>query len=476
MTARMNRTRNWVARGLGFGTICGFIAAVVTLNPNAPTAAGQPPIPPLPQAIPSAISPQGVVPVIPSPSATFGQSQPIAPTPLPAPQMPAIPNIPLTPAMVRIDVNEIVEPIAEVHRLSGRFLHATSERVMYLDTELNRVGLPAIVSHSLKKPIPPLAVDEQFRTPVPAGDAQWCLDHVVVAGIREVVAVDIDGKVEWRFTLPGKPDARESLLGVIGNDGPKVLIASQFNDPDNKQEKPFGRVFGFDRITGRLIDCTTFAGGFHDVPLVDLSTKELFAFHGPELVCFDLISGQKMWSRPAPRDGIRTKVSGYPGGVLLAEHNLGSVTAQGWRILRHEINAAVPAAVRDGIVYAVGQMPGISFCVQAVESRVASPIWSRAMPSAINMMPVVTESSVYVVAGKVLYRLDRATGSICWKKTLPLNEGEEITEFKQHGNELWLSGFGVYVRVRNQSDPIPEAKPSFVPRPELPIPPPSAIP
>ncbi|MBA4064634.1 MAG: hypothetical protein C0501_13155, partial [Isosphaera sp.] len=161
-----------------------------------------------------------------------------------------------------------------VHRFPGRFIHATALSVTFVGAEPD--DTPVLVSRALVRS-PFLGDLDVFRTPVPAGEAKWCVDHVVVTGSREAVAVGPDGKVGWRFSLPGKPDPREGLVGVLGTDGPRVLIASQFTPAaDDKDEKPVGRVFWFDRATGRMTQCVAFPGGFGTArPLADVPGKKL---------------------------------------------------------------------------------------------------------------------------------------------------------------------------------------------------------
>ena len=51
--------------------------------------------------------------------------------------------------------------------------------------------------------------------------------------------------------------------------------------------------------------------------------------------------------------------------------------------------------------------------------------------------------SVYFVAGNVLYRVNAATGAICWKHTLALRPDDAITDLAFVGGEIRASGPGV---------------------------------
>ena len=79
------------------------------------------------------------------------------------------------------------------------------------------------------------------------------------------------------------------------------------------------------------------------------------------------------------------------------------------------------------------------------------------MPAAVTVKPIVTNGSVYVVAGHTLYRLDRITGTVCWKKRISLKE--EITNIQLNEDQLWLSGNGFLVRVQNGTEPKEDPKP-----------------
>jgi outer membrane protein assembly factor BamB len=393
----------------------------------------------------------------------------------------APPVVPTAPPPVADDPIDVVEPVVSVHRFPGRFLHATADRVTFLGTDPN--GSAVVVGRRLNHPRPPLVdEDDGFRTPVPAGEAMWCADHVVVTGAREAFAVGPDGKVEWVFTLPGRPDEREALVGVLGVDGAKVLIASQFTPAaDDKDEKPVGRVFWFDRTTGRMTDCVTFPGGFGAAaPLLDLQAKNLYAVLGGSLssvhggaLCYDLGTGQKRWSQRSPRGPV-----GHPaassGGVLFSTDRLEFATAER-REMVADSTLTAPAAVRDGLVYA--GLKGAAAPRLAALNPGASQqhVWSRNLPAEVATTPVVSGASVYAVAGKVLYRLDRKTGATCWKKTLPLNDGEAVDGFTRSGDELWVSGKGFLVKVRNEPEPTkPPADAD--PKPVVPFAPPSVAP
>jgi len=77
---------------------------------------------------------------------------------------------------------------------------------------------------------------------------------------------------------------------------------------------------------------------------------------------------------------------------------------------------------------------------------------------------------VYFVAGDVVYRVDAATGAICWKQTL--NVGGGLTDLAFVDGVLRVSGPNVLVRVMEREPPV-EPKP---PAPAAPKPDPMTAP
>jgi outer membrane protein assembly factor BamB len=386
------------------------------------------------------------------------------------------------PAVVAV-ASEIVEPVSEIYRFPGRFIHATKDKVFYLDRESNREGWWTLVSQCLAS-----STKEQIRVSIPAGDVQWCVDHFIVAGVREVVAVSLEGKVEWRFTLPGKPDSRESLLGIVGNDLGKVFIASQFNENPEKRGQSYCRVFAFGTESGRLIDCVTFAVNIpnSERPLIDLETKEFFSVKADEVICFDLATGREKWNRKNLNSDVpgkngntndnRVSLSSiYHGSVIHHDKRFtwllnqstqrplistGSTPAPSQSFIA-AASATAPFATYEGIIYApVHHADGSGSSLSTLPLSLQHPAWKTAIPEEITVKPVVTKGSVYVVAGHTLYRIDRGTGTVCWKKRYPIKE--QITEIQLNGTELWLSGQGFLVRVQNEKDSA-EVEPKAIP-------------
>lgn len=186
--------------------------------------------------------------------------------------------------------------------------------------------------------------------------------------------------------------------------------------------------------------------------------------------CSSLATGQPKWSHPSP-GGTLDRPAVHPDGVVLSGAHLASVTAPGRSEVFPSVKLTAPAGVRGHTAYAGLRGSNGANMLVGRQLGLGQQLWVRDLPAEVAATPVATARAVYVVASRVLYRLDPKTAATCWKKTLPLGEGEVVDELTQSGDELWVSGAGFVARVRNET---PLAKDDLgAPPAELTPPPPA---
>jgi outer membrane protein assembly factor BamB len=286
--------------------------------------------------------------------------------------------------------------------------------------------------------------------------------QVFVLAPRELVVVNDSGQIDWRFPLPGKPDDRDRFVGVPVVHGPRVVVASQFGsvEPRPGPSDAVGRLFTFDAATGRLLECVTVAGGFSHAPSIDYVTRKLCALRTNWVVCWDLDTGREHWTGPASRTRPPAAIG---GGVLLPCVGAGvSFFRDGRQVWFSDGAPTAAPAAAGGVAYiAALTLGGRSLVMKAVDLDTGRTRWSTTLPQPVKVEPAITGGSVYCLTEASLYRLDRTTGAIGWRLTLPLENGETVTELLHQDNELRVTGPGFVLRVRNRPTP-PAVPPKLV--------------
>lgn len=458
----MTRGRRLTLAGVG------LLFALAVSGAEPPKTGGLPLLPrtdnappPLPN-IPSPI--HGVTP-LPIPA-----DLPRSAAPLPPPDFPKL-LVPLAPAKPPEPEPQITEPVATVHRFKGKYLGGDGFRALvYVETG---DGKAEVQSRPLADAIPPAdakAKDDVKRIEVPAGEATYHAGRVFLTTTRELLVIDGECHTDWRFTLPGKADNGEKLLGVAGFYSGCVVVASQHEDnPGNGPNvKRTGRTLTFDIATGRQVGFATIKDGFDPNAKMSLDAPNgvLFAVGDSRYTVYQLASGAERWTAPiAPRaknvtasNGIVFATAdwcvGMPGRgangfETLADYATGTAPARFVATANGTGRAFVPLQNTDG------QNALAHYKVRAGGSTVE---WWARVPNEITTLPMVRGQSVYfltcsAVGSATVYRVNAVDGAICWKHTLAMNVGETLTDLAFVGNELRASGPGVLVRVAERAAP-----------------------
>jgi outer membrane protein assembly factor BamB len=311
------------------------------------------------------------------------------------------------------------------------------------------------------------AKNDVKRIEVPAGKVAQYDWRVFIAAPRELIAVGADCTVEWRFTLPGKADNGEVLLDVAGFHDGKVVLVSEQTARVPKQE-PMGRIYTFDIASGRLITFTTVPGGFDAAArlTVDGANNALVSVSAAQVRVYGLTPDARVWTAPLLAPPV-VHATVADGAVCVT-------TAQGvdfadgpnfQAFVREAVGTAPPAlhinkAQNVARIFAPVKTTAGQFLLSAVGRHPSGQAWSVPVPKAITIAPVLRGTSVYFLAGQVLYRVNATTGAICWKYTLPLKPDDALTELALVGGELRASGPGLLVRIAERPEPQPDPPPS----------------
>jgi len=368
---------------------------------------------------------------------------------------------------------EITEPVATVHRFTGTYLGGNDRRLLvYAETGDGRAE---VQSHPVARSIPKADADSEndmTRIVVPAGRVARHDRFAFVIAARELVAIGSNGEIEWRFALPGKTDNGESLLDVAGFHDGKVFVTSQQTVRASK-EGALGRVYALEIGTGRLSAFTIITGGFDaDARLtLDGPNGTLFSLGKARLMAYGLAPNSGCWEGKVTRPishalGTHMTVCATtPKGLSIepcvsADSHAFPVRASLSPMFIEGLAGTAPVAMRfddtrhQARIYAPAKSGG-HFALAAIDSWNPTPAWRVRVPKAITVAPVLHESSVYFLAGNVLYRINAGTGVVCWKHTIPLTPNEALTDLAFVRGELRASGPGVFVRVVERPEPGP---------------------
>jgi hypothetical protein len=364
---------------------------------------------------------------------------------------------------------EILEPVAMVHRLAGKYLGGDGRRALvYVETGN---GKAEVQSRPLASAIPQAdakAKDDVKRIELPAGKAAGFEGRAFLVTPREFLVIDADCRIDWRFSLPGKPDSGEELVGVAAFYDGKVLLASrQGPQPGDKGEPLPGRFYTLEIATGRQVGFATVPGGF--------GPETQFAFNAPAKVLYSLSNRNilaygfddlhQLWKAELAAP-VAFPAAGTSGLIATLPTGVGVIHEGGFARFLPDAAGTAPAAEvfaknREHVFIPARSKAG-EYSLSAFESTgVPHPAlkWELPLKQPITTRPVLRGTSVYFVAGGVLHRVNAATGAVCWKQTLALRPGEELTELVFVGDELRASGPGVLVRVADRGEP-PAPKPA----------------
>lgn len=391
--------------------------------------------------------PPSVIPVVPS-------APPLPPTISPIPNVEVAPPKPPGPPAEP----EIVEPVASVHRFDGKYLGGDARHALiYAETG---DGKAEVRCRPLAATIPNADEDakaEAKSVAVPVGKTAYHSGRAFVITPRELLAIDSDCGIDWTFSLSGKADNGERLLGVAGFHAGKVLVASHHDPKPGTSEKSSGRVLGFDMASGRQVQFVTIEGGFDANPslLLDTHGQLLYAL-GNERVSVYPLSTEFVAGTALPFPAMpATHLRAHAGTVTATTPSgFGMIWNGKFSIPKRDFAGTAPTArgVKDGeFVYAPGKSPAGEFILAAVPLA-AKPEWTIPVAKAITAPPLLRGASVYFVAGEVLYRADAKTGAVCWKLTLPLGPTDALTDLTFADGELHASGAGVLVRVADRRE------------------------
>ncbi|WP_171469024.1 PQQ-binding-like beta-propeller repeat protein [Frigoriglobus tundricola] len=380
---------------------------------------------------------------------------------LPSPTKPTAPQPPAEP--------EITEPVATVHRFTGTYLGGNDRRhIVYAETGDGRAE---VQSRPSARSIPKADADDKddvTRIAIPTGKVARHDRFAFVTAARELIAIDSNGDIEWRFTLPGKPDNGERLLDVAGFHDGQVFVVSQqvIHDKGNT----LGQLYALKTDTGSLVSLTTIKARFDpDARLIlDRPNGALFAFSRARIVAHALPPSQADHTCEVPTLPIAhasvtnaTVCTMTPTGLIIIHfqpihsnvlHARPSTQIGG-------VAGTAPAAIRSNYsqsgarIYAPVKSAVSHFVLAAFDEHHATPAWQVRVPKAITAAPVLYGSCVYFVAGNVLYRVNADTGAVCWKHTIPLAPSETLTDLAFTRGEIRASGPGVLVRVTDRPEP-----------------------
>lgn len=437
-----------------------------TLKPQPPVTFAVPSVPvgtPMPIAPPSFDVPS--IPVAPPVSVTPLPPPSVIPVAPSAPHLPpafpsVTPNAPSAPLNFEVGPQalkpsappaepEIVEPVASVHRFDGKYLGGDAKHALvYVEAG---EGKAEVRCRPLTAAIPNADEDakaEAKSVAIPAGKTAYHGGRAFITTPRELLVVNAECQIEWRFALPGKADSGETLLDLAGFRDGKVTVVS--NRPAADGKKPLGRVYTLDAITGEAVALSTVAEGF-DPAAVLLQTpgEQVVAVGGDRIFGHSLRNGERLAAQ-VPSFPVAHPASVTGGVYVSTQTGVGLANTDGFRPLLSEASGtAAPASGGRGPLFAPVKWRSGRLALVAVEST-NRPEWEIPVAKAITAAPLLRGSSVYFVAGDVLYRADAKTGTVCWKLTLPLGPTDALTELTFADGALHASGGGVLVRVADR--------------------------
>lgn len=437
----------------------GFLTVIVAFSPGTPPAASaQPPTVAVAQKPPADNAPRPTVlvpaaPPLPPPALIDPRS------PIPTASAPPAPSQPPKPPAPPIE-SEIVEPVAAVHRFTGKYLGGDgAHALVYVETGDRKAE---IQKRPLGSPIPLADVDapsEVKRLAVPAGRVTAHGGRAFLTTRRELLVVTADCEIDWRFTLPGRPDNGESLLDVVGFTDGTVLLASHEELRPGDKEPAVGRFYTLDVASGRQV-------AFATTEPFDPATR--FEFHSPSRAGYAVSPrGVRAYSSGHSQEGWRTRLAvpprhttaTYEALCATLPEGIGLVHSRGIHLIQPGATGTAPAtyshANYERRLFVPSRSKAGEHALAAFPSTGGPDAvqWRVPVAKPITAPPVRHGTSVYFVAGNLLYRVGADTGAVYWKLTLPLNADETLTALAFADGELRASGPGLFVRVTDRSEP-----------------------
>ncbi len=351
-----------------------------------------------------------------------------------------------------------------VHRFDGKYLCCDRDRALvYVQTGQDKAE---IQSRPLASAIPAADVNAKSdvkRIEVPAGETVAHNGKVFHSTARELLVIDTECRIDWRFALPGKADNGEQLLGVVGFHDGKMFLVSR-NEPKGSPLERTDHVYTLDVTTGRQTGFTTLRGGFGDQPKFSSQAGIIFAASTTGVIRYSVAEQRQTWMTKLGSVA-RHQSAGHDCLFATLISGFGAVHESGNEVfLSPPSEATAPATpffidkTREyGLLaparWGLNSYSLVLFKYRNLEHR--SQIWQLPVKDAVTTAPVIHKDSVYFVSGKVVYRASAATGAVCWKQTVSLNANESLTDLVLVDGELRASGGGVLVRVADRVDPQP---------------------
>lgn len=420
------------------------------------------PMPPAPNVFPA---PAFEVPTVPAPSPlpaaplTPPSVTPVAPLPPLPPAFPLVPKVEaVAPKPPAPPVEpEIVEPVASVHRFDGKYLGGDARHALvYAETG---DGKAEVRCRPLAAAIPNADEDapsEAKSLAVPAGKTAYHGGRAFITAPREMLVVNAECQVEWRFVLPGKADSGEALLNVAGFRDGKVLVVS--NRPAADGKKPLGRVYTLDATTGEAVALETLSESFQPKTEFHLApTGQLVAVGGSRVFVHGMSVGNEFAASVPAFPAAHAALVAREGVFVSTPNGMGIANSHEFAVLLSGSTATATPTFRgkldrfDRPLLFAPIKRGEQFAL-AVIGYSDRPEWTIPVANAITAPPLLRGSSVYFVAGEVLYRADAKTGAVCWKLTLPLAPTDVLTDLTFADGGLHASGAGVLVRVADRRE------------------------
>ncbi|VTR97315.1 : PQQ_3 [Gemmata massiliana] len=308
------------------------------------------------------------------------------------------------------------------------------------------------------------AKNDAKRIEVPAGETVAHNGKVFLCTARELLVIDTECRIDWRFVLPGKADNGEQLLGAVGFHDGKVYLASR-NEPRSDSSEKTGHVYTLDVTTGRQTGFASLRGGFGDQPKFSSKADIIFAANTTGVIRYNVTEQRQTWATKTVSVGPH-QAAGYDFLFTTMANGFGAVYEAGGDVFLAPSTVTVTAPATPFFIDAT-QEHGLlvptsgglnSYSLVLLKHRNLtnrSQVWQLPVKDAITAAPVIHGGNVYFVSGKVVYRVSAATGAVCWKQTVSLNANESLTGLALVDGELRVSGSGVLVRVAERVDPHP---------------------
>lgn len=223
---------------------------------------------------------------------------------------------------------------------------------------------------------------------------------------------DLSGKLFVFDRLTGKIYGNEKFSGAIPV-APAVYQLRLFLVVNDIKEK-YSTIKRFDLVNGKVLDESRISGGVHNELLILGDGVIVLSDYG-ELIKYNLI-GTKLWSTATKTDSHSSPAS--DGKVILFGNEKGeliSCSAQTGKILfRRKISDGIEAGISiSGTNAYFGDKTGKVFCVHLTDGKV---LWQYNTKYKIAATPVMNDENVFIgnLFGDI-YCLDKLEGKLKWE-------------------------------------------------------------